>query len=96
MGLKTDVVCKLWPTFLIKLNGKSIDASEEKPIKHVRVEASAAAGTKMTGAAANGGSEKRVVTMEPSARSFAGPSAARRDRSDPIMITDALADVRAK
>ena len=34
--------------------------------------------------------------MEPSVRSFAGPSAARRDRSDPVMITDALADVRVK
>lgn len=40
--------------------------------------------------------EKRVVTMEPSVRSFAGPSSARRDRSDPVMITDALADVRVK
>lgn len=40
--------------------------------------------------------EKRVVTMEPSVRSFAGPSSARRDRSDPVQITDALADVRVK
>lgn len=40
--------------------------------------------------------EKRIVTMEPSVRSFAGPSSVRRDRSDPIQITDALADVRVK
>lgn len=40
--------------------------------------------------------EKRVVTMEPSVKSFAGPSASRMDRSDPVMITDALADVRVK
>jgi Protein kinase domain len=40
--------------------------------------------------------EKRIVTMEPSVRSFAGPSSVRRDRSDPVQITDALADVRVK
>ena len=41
--------------------------------------------------------KKRVVTMEPSVRSFANPqTAARRDRSEPVMITDALADVRVK
>jgi hypothetical protein len=40
--------------------------------------------------------KKRVVTMEPSVRSFAGASSARRDRSEPVMITDALADVRVK
>jgi Protein kinase domain len=40
--------------------------------------------------------ERRVVTMEPSVKSFAGPSASRMDRSDPVMITDALADVRVK
>jgi calcium-dependent protein kinase len=40
--------------------------------------------------------KKRIVTMEPSVRSFAGPSSTRRDRSDPVQITDALADVRVK
>ena len=69
---------------------------EEKPNKHVRVnaekEGSAKASTTTTGVAG----EKRVVTMEPSVRSFAGPSSTRRDRSDPVMITDALADVRVK
>lgn len=40
--------------------------------------------------------KKRIVTMEPSVKSFAGPSASRRDRSDAVMITDALVDVRVK
>jgi tRNA A-37 threonylcarbamoyl transferase component Bud32 len=40
--------------------------------------------------------EKRVVTMEPSARSFGGPSSSRRDRSEAVQITDALVDVRIK
>jgi Protein kinase domain len=40
--------------------------------------------------------KKRLVTMEASVRSFSGPSSSRRDRSDPIQITDALADVRIK
>eukprot|EP00980_Cylindrotheca_fusiformis_P027545 scaffold21033_cov168-Cylindrotheca_fusiformis.AAC.2 len=40
--------------------------------------------------------KKRVVTMEPSVHTFAGNSSTRRDRSDPVMITDALADVRVK
>eukprot|EP00538_Stauroneis_constricta_P000562 CAMPEP_0119570136 /NCGR_PEP_ID=MMETSP1352-20130426/43459_1 /TAXON_ID=265584 /ORGANISM="Stauroneis constricta, Strain CCMP1120" /LENGTH=556 /DNA_ID=CAMNT_0007619801 /DNA_START=741 /DNA_END=2411 /DNA_ORIENTATION=+ len=44
----------------------------------------------------DGQGEKRIVTMEPSVRSFAGPNSNRRDRSDPVMITDALSDVRAK
>jgi hypothetical protein len=34
--------------------------------------------------------------MEPSVHTFAGNSSSRRDRSDPVMITDALADVRVK
>lgn len=76
--------------------GKTADGVEEKPNKHVRVnaekEGSGKASTTTTGPAG----EKRVVTMEPSVRSFAGPSSARRDRSDPVMITDALADVRVK
>ncbi|CAJ1948645.1 unnamed protein product [Cylindrotheca closterium] len=42
------------------------------------------------------GDSRRVVTMEPSAHTFAGTSSARRDRSEPVMITDALADVRVK
>jgi calcium-dependent protein kinase len=46
--------------------------------------------------ASTNSAEKRVVTMEPSVRSFAGPSSVRRDRSDPVQITDALADVRIK
>jgi calcium-dependent protein kinase len=41
-------------------------------------------------------SAKRFVTMEASVRSFSGPSSVRRDRSDPVQITDALADVRVK
>lgn len=40
--------------------------------------------------------KRRVVTMEPSVHTFAGTSSTRRDRSDPVMITDALADVREK
>ena len=57
--------------------------------------------TKTTANHGNKGSaddpKKRVVTMEPSVRSFANPqTAARRDRSEPVMITDALADVRVK
>jgi hypothetical protein len=40
--------------------------------------------------------KRRVVTMEPSVHTFAGTSSTRRDRSDPVMITDALADVRVK
>jgi hypothetical protein len=40
--------------------------------------------------------KRRVVTMEPSVHTFAGNSSSRRDRSDPVMITDALADVRVK
>jgi calcium-dependent protein kinase len=40
---------------------------------------------------------KRVVTMEPSVKSFAGPSSGRRDRTNgDVQITDALADVRVK
>mmetsp|Transcript_56975 Transcript_56975/g.138805 ORF Transcript_56975/g.138805 Transcript_56975/m.138805 type:complete len:519 (-) Transcript_56975:417-1973(-) len=48
------------------------------------------------GGGSGSGDEKRVVTMEPSVRSFAGPSSNRRDRSDPVQITDALNDVRVK
>jgi calcium-dependent protein kinase len=40
---------------------------------------------------------KRVVTMEASVKSFAGPSSGRRDRTNgDVQITDALADVRVK
>lgn len=42
------------------------------------------------------GDDKRIVTMEASVRSFSGPSSNRRDRSDPVQITDALNDVRIK
>lgn len=83
-------------TLLESKEGKSIDGVEEKPKKHVRVDAATGAAGNTTTPTTNAGSEKRVVTMEPSVRSFAGPSAARRDRSDPVMITDALADVRVK
>ena len=78
--------------------GKTGDGVEEKPHKHVRVDATGGAAkageTKMTYETPQ--AEKRVVTMEPSVRSFAGPSSVRRDRSDAVMITDALADVRVK
>ena len=40
--------------------------------------------------------EKRELTLEPSVKSFSGPSASRLDRTDHVMITDALADVREK
>ena len=41
--------------------------------------------------------KKRLVTMEPSVKSFAGPSSGRRDRTNgDVQITDALADVRIK
>jgi hypothetical protein len=39
---------------------------------------------------------KRELTLEPSVKSFSGPSASRMDRSNHVMITDALADVREK
>jgi hypothetical protein len=48
------------------------------------------------GASNTTNSKKRVVTLEPSAHTFAGASANRRDRSDPVMITDAISDVRVK
>lgn len=44
----------------------------------------------------SGDAKKRIVTMEPSARSFSGPSSARRDRTEPVQVTDALQDVRSK
>jgi len=40
--------------------------------------------------------ERRVVTMEPSVRSFSNLSASHTDNPDPVMVTDALADVREK
>lgn len=40
--------------------------------------------------------EHRVVTMEPSVHTFAGQSNNRKDKSGPVMITDALSDVRVK
>ena len=72
----------------------------EKPNKHVRMEqptptASQGRSNKTTNT--NGDDAKRrIVTMEPSVHTFAGTSSTRRDRSDPVMITDALADVRVK
>ena len=48
------------------------------------------------GNATNNG-KNRVVTMEHSVGTFEGKSSTRRDRtSDPVMITDALSDVREK
>lgn len=44
----------------------------------------------------NSSPQNRVVTMEQSAHTFAGPSSSRQNRQDFIMITDALADVRVK
>jgi recombination DNA repair RAD52 pathway protein len=41
-------------------------------------------------------SKRRIVSMEQSVHTFAGTSSTRRDRSDPVMITDALSDVRVK
>lgn len=49
-----------------------------------------------TKSSAPGEQRRRIVTMEPSAHTFAGNTSSRRDRSDPVMITDALADVRVK
>jgi hypothetical protein len=41
--------------------------------------------------------KKRIVTMEHSVQTFEGISSTRRDRSgEPVMITDALSDVRVK
>jgi tRNA A-37 threonylcarbamoyl transferase component Bud32 len=40
--------------------------------------------------------KKRIVTLEPSVRSFSGPSSTRRDRSESVQVTDALLDVRLK
>ncbi len=76
--------------------GKSADGVDEKPNKHVRVEAERDGSGQGGATTVVAAGEKRVVTMEPSVRSFAGPSSTRRDRSDPVMITDALADVRVK
>lgn len=78
---------------------------EEKPVKHVRMEQSTPNtvtnnGTQIPTKTEDGGGnddpKRRVVTMEPSVHTFAGNSSARRDRSDPVMITDALSDVRVK
>ena len=45
----------------------------------------------------NNNGKNRVVTMEHSVGTFEGKSSTRRDRtSDPVMITDALSDVREK
>lgn len=61
----------------------------------MNVDGPGAGGGNGNGSGSSGG-EKRVVTMEPSVRSFGGPSSTRRDRSDPVQITDALNDVRVK
>eukprot|EP00934_Nitzschia_sp_Nitz4_P007100 Nitzschia sp. Nitz4//scaffold2_size372955//179880//181852//NITZ4_000425-RA/size372955-processed-gene-0.506-mRNA-1//-1//CDS//3329546784//7090//frame0 len=81
-----------------KRGGKSVKTSsqpmdvDEKPHKHVRVN-DTPVGAK--GEAADG-PNGATLTQEPSVRSFAGTSSTRRNRSDPVMITDALADVREK
>ena len=93
-------LCLLQRTRISDKSGQKAKAVEEKPNKHVRVEPE-------TPSAANQGktnppnkkddeNKRRVVTMEPSVHTFAGTSSNRRDRSDPVMITDALADVRVK
>ena len=80
-------------TLLVTQSG---DEAQKKNSKHVRVDERVTSSGRVAPPSPSGQAEKRVVTMEPSVRSFAGPSATRRDRSDPVMITDALADVRVK
>ncbi len=80
-----------------KTRDQKSNVAQEKPNKHVRVEQ--VSPTKAQGKKNDNNNDdpkRRVVTMEPSEHSFAGASSARRDRSDPVMITDALADVRVK
>ena len=73
---------------------------EGKPVKHVRMEQVSTPTIANTSAPSNNKHDeeprRRVVTLEPSIHTFAGTSSTRRDRSDPVMITDALSDVRAK
>ena len=68
--------------------------------KHVRVEDSKPAKSQTNdkvGEPDGNNGKQRVVTMEHSVATFEGKSSTRRDRTtDPVMITDALSDVREK
>ena len=95
-----------WSPFSIASNLHSTDkgssskstsgTAEEKPTKHVRVEDKPAPTPQTKYETKQEDPKRRIVTMEPSVQTFAGTSSNRRDRSDNVMITDALSDVRVK